>query len=103
MLTSFILKNCIQCITLETNTTYLDVMCLSNFKFFYHEATKMLVTSLHYLTQDEYASVISESMNTITTNKLNLNLCAITRKNFVSNLSVLITLVVTQQTRDECI
>jgi hypothetical protein len=54
---------------------------------------KMLVTSLHYLTQDEQASVISEGMNTITTNKLNLKLCAITRKNFVSILSVLMTLV----------
>jgi len=48
---------------------------------------KMLVTILHYLTQDEQASVISESMNTITTSKLNLKLCASTRKNFVSNLS----------------
>jgi len=62
-------------------------MFSSNFKFFYHEAMKMLVTILHYLTQDEQASVISESMNTITTSKLNLKLCASTRKNFVSNLS----------------
>jgi len=68
-------------------------MYLSNFKIFYYKAMKMLVTNLHYLTQDEHVSVISESTNTITTNKLNLKLCAIRRKNFVSNLSVLMTIV----------
>ena len=47
----------------------------------------MFVNIHHYLTQDERASVISESINTITTSKLNLKLYASTRKKFVSNLS----------------